>query len=324
MRTIILSLLVCFVLATCGSNKKTKPQGTTTSGEKMRILFDATKAEMCGNADWVIDADEFNLGFNNTGRMMEGKSNESNPQRIPTPAQENITADTKEDYWTGACSAWAIDCVKEGFYVETLPFHAQITFGDSTNDQDLSRYKIFVVDEPNMKFEANEKMAILQFVEHGGGLFMIADHDKSDRNKDQWDSPNIWNDLNTGKTIPIEFDLVEISQKSDHFAIDNHPVLDGKYGRPKEIQISGGTQMHLGKGAEALCVSKQSKDKNHGVLVAVCSYGKGKVVALSDSSPVDDGTGDLNDKLYKGYRSEVNGDHQKLLMNAIIWLSGNE
>ncbi len=316
-------LFILFFGCSCGGNKSSQPKGSNPSGEKLKILFDATKAEMCGNADWVLDADVYNLGYNNTGSMMEGKSNEANPQRIPTPAQDNITADTKEDYWTGALSAWGIDCVKEGFYVETLPFRSRITYGDQTNEQDLSHYKIYVVDEPNIRFTKEEKEAILKFVENGGGLFMIADHDQSDRNSDSWDSPNIWNDLNTGKTFPIEFDLIKTTQKSDHFAMDQHPVLDGKYGRPKWIQISAGTQMHLAKGADALCVSKQSKDKNHGVLVAVCTYGKGRVVALSDSSPADDGTGDTNDKLYAGYNGEVQGDHKKLLMNAIIWLAGN-
>ncbi|MCX6188398.1 MAG: hypothetical protein NTW54_02110 [Bacteroidetes bacterium] len=322
MRKLTLYTLVILFFTHCGNPQNAKPQGTDSSGKKLKILFDATKAEMCGNADWVIDADAFNLGYTNTGRMMEGNSNEANPQRVPTPAQENITTDTREDYWTGALSAWAIDCVKEGFYVETLPVRGRISYGDKNNEQDLTQYQIFVVDEPNIKFEPDEKAAILMFIENGGGLMMIADHDKSDRNRDKWDSPNIWNDFNTAKTIPIEFDLVEISQLSDHFAIAQHPVLDGKYGRPKEIKISAGSQMHLAQGAQALCVTKQSKDENHGVLVALGALGKGRVVALSDSSPADDGTGDVNDKLYAGYTGEVNGDHRKLLMNAIIWLGG--
>jgi hypothetical protein len=317
------SILVVFIFCSCSSNRQKVPQRTMPSGDKMKILFDATKGEMLGNADWVIDADEFNLGYNNTGRMMEGRGNEANPQRLPTPAQENITADTKEDYWTGALSAWGIDCVKEGFYVETLPIRGRITYGDTSNEEDLSHYKVYIVDEPNIKFDLEEKNAILKFVEQGGGLFMISDHDGSDRNKDHWDSPRIWNEFIIGTTIPIEFDLVKLSQKSDRFENDKHPVLDGKYGRPHQLEISAGTTMHLGDGAASLCLTKQSKDKTHGVLVAACSYGKGRIVALSDSSPPDDGTGDPNDKLFKGYNLEVNGDHRILLMNAVVWLSGN-
>ena len=50
-----------------------------STNAQIKILFDATKAEMAGNADWVIDADSKSGG-------------ESNPQRIPTPAQSGITA----------------------------------------------------------------------------------------------------------------------------------------------------------------------------------------------------------------------------------------
>ena len=35
-----------------------------STNAQIKILFDATKAEMAGNADWVIDADEFNLRTN--------------------------------------------------------------------------------------------------------------------------------------------------------------------------------------------------------------------------------------------------------------------
>ncbi len=42
---------------------------------QVKILFDATKAETSGNADWVIDADQTNLGYNsNTGLPYIGSS----------------------------------------------------------------------------------------------------------------------------------------------------------------------------------------------------------------------------------------------------------
>ena len=76
---------------------------TPVSASK-RYLFDATKAETAGNADWVIDQD------NNT------------PQKVPTPLQSTITSTTTETYWTGALSSWGIALVKAGHFVETLPF----------------------------------------------------------------------------------------------------------------------------------------------------------------------------------------------------------
>src|SRR5262249_47412889 len=47
------------------------------------ILFDATKHEMAGNADWVADADAFDLNL--PAFPCTGSTNESNPSRFPTP-----------------------------------------------------------------------------------------------------------------------------------------------------------------------------------------------------------------------------------------------
>ena len=57
------------------------------------------------------------------------------------------------------------------------------------------------------------------------------------------------------------------------------------------------------------------------VMVAQATYQAGKVVAIGDSSIPDDGSGDTGDFLYDGYIADANGNHQTLLMNAIIWLT---
>ena len=74
------------------------------------FLFDATKAEMAGNADWVIDADLHNLSVSSAsdGSGKTSGGNESNPQRFPTPDQANVTASTSENYWQGATRATPI------------------------------------------------------------------------------------------------------------------------------------------------------------------------------------------------------------------------
>jgi hypothetical protein len=58
-------------------------------------------------------------------------------------------------------------------------------------------------------------------------------------------------------------------------------------------------------------------------MCASTTYQAGKVIAIGDSSITDDGTGDPNDVLYDGYITDAAGNHQKLLMNAIIWLATN-
>ena len=158
---------------------------------QVKILYDATKAETAGSADWVIDADAHDLGYS-SGPAILGGGNESDPQRLPTPDQSTVTSSTVETYWEGALSAWGIDMVKKGYYVETLPYNGSITYGNTSNVQDLSNYKVFIVDEPNIRFTAVEDTAIMQFVRNGGGLFMISDHEGSDRNNDGYDSPHIW------------------------------------------------------------------------------------------------------------------------------------
>ena len=67
----------------------------------IKVLFDAKKAQMAANADWVVDADLFNIGTGTGGIMQTGMGSEANPQRYPTPAQTGITSTTAETFWKG-------------------------------------------------------------------------------------------------------------------------------------------------------------------------------------------------------------------------------
>ncbi len=298
---------------------------------QLKVLFDATKAETASNADWVIDADQFNLQYNQDGTVVAGPGYEANAQRYPTPSQSDVTADTKESYWTGALSSWGIDLVKKGFEVETLPYNGKITYGDGTNPQDLSHYAVFVVDEPNIRFTDAEKTAILQFVYHGGGLFMISDHDLSDRNGDGIDSPSIWNDLmknNSMQADPfgISFDLLKFDDKSTNVRdLPDSPILNGPMGKVTELQFFAGTSMTLhpddNSSVQGLIYRTGADFGNRDVMFAIATFGKGKVAAMGDSSPADDGTGDPNDRLYDGWIEDANGNHERLIMNATLWLA---
>ena len=303
-----------------------------SSYSQIKILFDATKAESASNADWVIDADQFNLGFNGAVASV-GSGNESNPQQFPTPDQSTVTSTTLETYWKGAISSWGIDCVKQGYQVETLPYNGQITYGVSSNAQDLSRYKVFIVCEPNIVFSAAEKTAILNFVKGGGGLFMVSDHNVSDRNNDGWDSPHIWNDLLTNNTVEtnpfgIAFDYANISGVSTNISLmAKDSILNGVMGKVSEAEWFNGTTMTLTPTKNASATGKifttgTSITGTTNVMFATARYGKGKVVAIGDSSPCDDGTGDTGDtSLYNGYWTDGAGNHRPLLMNATIWLA---
>ncbi len=136
------------------------------------ILFDASHHEMAGNADWVVDADAWNLPLTAYSTPACKTTNEPNPRRYPAPAQSGITSTTPETFWAGGISSWGIDSAKAGHTIETLPNGGRITYGDNTNVQDLSNYQLFIVVEPQTPLTSAEKSAILAFVNAGGGLFM--------------------------------------------------------------------------------------------------------------------------------------------------------
>ncbi|RFM29007.1 hydrolase [Deminuibacter soli] len=286
------------------------PPPPPSSGSGKKFLFDATKAETAGNADWVIDED-------------------GSPQRVPTPAQNTVTSATAETYWTGALSSWGIALAKAGHTVETLPAGTAITYGNSSNPQDLSNYDVFVIDEPNTLFTASEKTAILNFVNHGGGLFMIADHNISDRNNDGHDSPNIWNDLMTNNSVqnnPFGFsiDLTNISELSTNVLTGNstNPLLHGSQGNVTKLEFNNGSTITINPSANAavqgLVWQGGYAQNNTHIMCASSAFGTGRVFVVTDSSPIDDGTGAQGNHLYVAWPLY---SHTQLFMNASLWLA---
>jgi hypothetical protein len=306
------------------------------------ILFDGSKHEMAGNADWVVDADAWDL--NMPAYPCTGSTNESRPARFPTPSQSGITSSTPETFWTGAVSSWAVDLVKAGHTIETLPDGGRITFGDGTNPQDLSNYKLFVVVEPQNPFTVGEKSAILAFVSAGGGLFMVGDHENSDRDCDSWDSPHIWNDL-TGATSAAAAGLFGIwfrvgtpTSGSESWFDDgtdanvntdpSDPIINGPFGPGTGgLGLFGSTSMELNTANNPSVAGHVWRTgQAHGttrVTFATASYGGGRVAAIGDSSPADDGTGDAGDTLYGGWDKATGGvKNREIHLNACAWLIG--
>lgn len=292
---------------------------------QIKILFDATKSETAGNADWIIDADAHNLYW---GPYAQLSGTESNAQRIPMPAQSGITAATLETYWDGGLSNWGIDCVKQGYVVESLPYTSSITYGSTTNVQDLSHYAVYIVCEPNLPFSVAEKTAIWNYVQAGGSLFMISDHDQSDRNGDGTDSPGIWNSLLTGETTGLTINIDNFSGTSSLIVNSgSDSITNGQYGTVTQVLWSSGTDITINSTinstVRAAIYRSGNNNNNSKVLFAYAHYGSGKIAVIGDSSPCDDGSGDANDVLYNGYIVDAGGNHRKLLMNATIWLAKN-
>jgi hypothetical protein len=300
--------------------------------QTIKILFDGSHAETCSNADWIPDADKDDISFSG-GPASCCSGTKSDPQRVPTPAQSGITASTAETYWTGALSAWGVDCAKHNYIVESLPYNGRFSYNDNTNAQDLSNYTILVVDEPNIVFTTAEKTALINWIKAGGRLFMISDHTVSDRNNDGWDSPMIWNDFLTNNGVdnnnPFGFsiDLANFSQTTTNIPnLPSDSCLHGPMGSVTEAMWSNGTSMTLDPTKNAavkgvVYMTGSTAGGNTGVMFAHSRYGKGKVAVMGDSSPPDDGTGNSSCTLYNGYFTDAAGNHQKLIMNATIWLA---
>lgn len=281
--------------------------GTTTGGKK--FLFDASHAETAGNADWTLDVD---------GGAVP---------RFPTPAASGITASTPETYWTAALSSWGVALVKLGNSVENLPAGTAITYGSAANPQDLSNYSVFVVDEPNKLFTASEKTAIVTFVKNGGGLFMISDHTVSDRDNDGYDSPAIWNDLMSNNSVqanPFGYSiaLTNISETTSNvLASSTNPILHGSQGNVTQLKFSNGATITKtsGSAAQPLVWQGSSAQGLSNIMCASSTFGTGRVVVITDSSPADDGTGSPGNNVYPGW-TEISS-HAPLHLNASLWLA---
>ena len=292
-----------------GGNSSIVTFTITPASTAKRILFDASHAETAGNADWVIDEDG------------------GSPQTNPTPAQSTVTATTPESYWTGALSSWGIDLVKQGNIVHTLPAGSLISYGNIANAQDLSNYDVFVVDEPNKVFTAAEKTAILNFVNNGGGLFMVSDHTGSDRDNDGWDSPAIWNDLMSNNSVqnnPFGFqvDLANFSDITSNVSTVASTVLSGSQGTFSQLQFNNGTTATINPAVNAnvkgLIWKTSATHNNSNIMSLTSGYGTGRVFFVGDSSPIDDGTGDPGNSLFPGWSAY---SHRNLFMNATLWLA---
>ncbi|MFC1433924.1 putative Ig domain-containing protein [Streptacidiphilus sp. N1-3] len=272
-----------------------------------RVLFDNTKAETAGNADWVISTSQ------------------------PDPLGQNANP-TSETSWTGALSAWGVALQKTGDYsLKTLPSGNTITYGTS-NALDLSNFDTFVIDEPNIRLSTAEKTAVMTFVQNGGGLFLISDHNGSDRNNDGYDSPAVINDLLTSNgvdnTDPFGFsvDLKDISSDDPRAISDaSDPVLHGPFGTVTGSILADGTTFTL-KPADnpnvkgLLYLTTGATGGNTNAFFVTSTFGQGRVAIWGDSSPVDDGTGSSGNTLYNGW-SDPGGTDAALALNATAWLA---
>jgi hypothetical protein len=273
-----------------------------------RVLFDNSKAETAGNADWIISTSQ------------------------PDPLGQN-SSPTSETSWTGALSSWGVALQKTGEYsLKTLPAGNTITYGGS-GTLDLSNFDVFVMPEPNVLLSTAEKTAIMKFIQAGGGFFLIVDHTGSDRNNDGYDSVEIANDLLTNNgvdnTDPFGFSIDSNDISSENpvaISSSTDPVINGSFGKVTGSIIRDGSTQTLYKSDNSAVKglvwrTSSSQSGSTGAFFTTSTFGSGRVAVWGDSSPIDDGTGQSGNTLYDGW-NDTAGTNAALALNATAWLAG--
>ena len=272
-----------------------------------RVLFDNTKAETAGNADWIISTSQ------------------------PDPLGQNSNP-TSETSWTGALSSWGVALQRTGQYSLKTLNSGSITYGGS-GALDLKNFDEFVLPEPNILLTAAEKKAVLTFVQNGGGLFLIVDHSGSDRNNDGEDSVEIGTDLMTNNGVDntdpfgITLDTNDISSENAvAISSSSDPVINGSFGKVTGSIIRDGSTQTLHKADNAnvkglVFRPSSSPTGTTGAFFTTSTFGSGRVAVWGDSSPIDDGTGQSGNTLYDGWNDPA-GTDAALALNGTAWLAG--
>lgn len=277
-----------------------------------KALFDHTRHEEAGtSAEWVIcTASE------------------------PNPSPANPTSETS---WNGGISAMGFDLFKAGYTVQSLPPVGRVTYGDATNAQDLSHYSIYIIPEPYLKFSAAEKQAILSYVQNGGGLLLVGNHSGAARYSGTGgtDAYTVFNDLViVGGTNVYGFSFVpghgpgdaKANTTSTAFSTatdaGTQAIVHGAFGGLSLMDFHSYSYLSyntaLNPSVKEILHTQISGDT--GSFIVTCTIGSGHVVAISDSSPADDGTTTTSGKsLHNSYTINSN---RAFFMNSCAYLAG--
>lgn len=277
-------------------------RATTAAASKKRVLFDAAHGQTAANADWRIDDDN----------------------GAPRPADPSSESD-----WTGSYSAWGYELHRTGRYEVASLRSGALTYGTG-DDFDLADFDVLVLPEPNnwgdMGRRTNvekgraEREAILAFVRAGGGLVMLADHVRSDRDNDGVESIDVLNALLSELACGMSFNSVDLYEHTRVFG--GSPVVVGPFGRLENVSVYNGTSMTVARGSSAEAavfragVTDPTSNMAHNmVLGATCTAEAGRIFAYGDSSIANDGTGgDPRNAWTEDWKS-----HRRMLLNATEW-----
>ncbi|HTL97770.1 MAG TPA: PKD domain-containing protein [Holophagaceae bacterium] len=278
-----------------------------------KVLFDHTGWEDGGtSAYWIIDTHEPN----------------------PSPANPAVETD-----WNGGISCWAFDLLKKGYTVQALPATGgRITYGDTTNAQDLKNYAVYVIPECYRYFTTAEKQAIVAFVQAGGGLYMMGNHSGATRvtssHPGSTDAFHVFNDLLANEASGFGFTYVVGHGPGDANANTTTTAITPGTGAIEQALVHGPNGLMTAMdfhsfayinltgsnpAAKWIVQTQVSGDPATDYFVVATTVGAGRVVAIGDSSPSDDGTTTTSGKsLIDGYHSNSS---KAFHLNAVDWLA---
>lgn len=265
-------------------------------GARARVLFDNAHHQIAGQADWIIDV---------TGRH-------------PFPS-----VPAKEDDWHGSLSSWGKDLLDSGnFIVETLPQDRAFTYKDASKPQDLSQYQILVSVEPSSKYSESEILALHDFVKDGGGLMIFADHKGADRDGNNVDAIDAINDMlgklpgaSGIKSNPFGFYALETGDMKNETATPAAGAIEKIVKGVSKTGSYAGTTFEITDKTKAAEILNLADGRHYAIAV---NYGKGRIIAVGDSSITGDGTNFLAITSTKAAYKEY--DNRAFLINAMEWL----
>lgn len=217
----------------------------------------------------------------------------------------------------GAYSEMA-DMLKENGFTITSLSKAVGRDGEINADL-LKSYQAIILAEPNNPYTDAEKKAIVEFVHNGGGLFIIGDHAGADRNNNGWDAVKVFNDFTPVFGFKFQSNMIYEAPLSG--SINNgHPAMFGV----RAVGAWAGATFDIIE-ADGKAVGLIDSRIARAPYVVAAEYGSGRVLAIGDSSPFDDGTGSGNgkNKLHDSYDSFMYS-HPQLAYNAMAWTTGKD
>ncbi len=214
----------------------------------------------------------------------------------------------------GAYSDFAGLLKENGFKVDSL---SKVSPNGKITPELLSNYEALILAEPNNPFGKPECEAIVDFVNNGGGAFLIGDHGGADRDNDGWDAVRALNEICPQFGFKFKGDFLYEAPLQGPINKE-HPVMFGV----RAIGAWAGSTFEAVPDSPVKAVGLLDSRYKKAPFVIASEPGKGRVVALGDSSPFDDGTGSggLN-KLHDSYDSFMYS-HPQFAYNAMVWVTG--